>query len=244
MRATTRLIGALAGVAALAVAATPSAASPQFDQQVKAKYTTAKQKRAAGIRVNLSATDPGAQPAGNQPGVSRLTMRFAGARVNTRAGRRCTLPKARAESCPRRTRIGAGRALANLVGTNPSTGQVSVTQGIRQRVTAHLTRGGIYLVVKGVDLPTTAILKAKLSRRGVLKVNVARDLPRLPGGNKIVLTDFNVKVRKVARGKGKRRKALITTPRCAKNRRFKIVSSFVYDDSTRERVVTRQRCRR
>ncbi len=237
------LIGALVGALALALTAV-AVASPQFRQTADLKYSTSKAQRPAGISAELHATDPGAQPPGAQPGVRTLKMSFVGARANTRVGKICRLPKDQAESCPAGTRVGTGTASANLVGTDTVTGQPKVVRGLAQTVAAYHATGGFYFVVKGVTLPTTAILKAGLSRRGVLNVNVERDLPVIPGGNKIVLTDFQVKVKRVTTGRGARRKALITTPRCGRSKRFKITAAFRYTDGTSKTVTSRQRCRR
>lgn len=238
----THLIGVLAGALVLALSAV-AVASPQFKQTVSAKYTTSKAKQPAGLSVNLSATDPGAVPPGAQPGVKTVKITFSGAAVNFKAAKLCTQPKDRAESCPTNTRIGAGLAKANLVGTDPTTGQKKVTQNLGQKVTAYAVSGGLYLVVKGTTLPTTAILKATLSKKGALNVNVERDLPVIPGGNKIVLTDFAVKVKKVTKGSGKSRKAFITTPKCGKSKKFTIKSNFVYDDNSRKNITTTQKCK-
>lgn len=239
----THLIGALVGVLALALAAV-AVASPQFRQTADLKYSTGKALRPAGISAELHATDPGAQPPGAQPGVRTLRIRLVGARTDARVGRLCRLERDRAESCPARTRVGRGTATANLVGTDTATGQPKVVQGLAQTVVAFQTTGGFYFVVKGVTLPTTAILKARLSRFGLLRLNVERDLPVIPGGNKIVLTDFQVRVERVTRGRGARRRALIATPRCGRSRRFRIVSAFTYTDGSSRTVTSRQRCRR
>ena len=235
------LIGALVGVLALALSAI-AVASPQFKQTVDLEYSTKQAQQPAGVSAELHATDPGAQPAGNQPGVRTLKITFKGAKANTRVGKLCRLPKDQADRCPANTRVGTGTASANLVGTNPTTGQPNVTVGLAQNVAAYQTTGGFYFVVKGVDLPTTAILKATLSKRGALNVNVERDLPVIPGGNKIVLTDFTVKIKKVTTGRGARRKALITTPDCPRSRRFSVVAAFSYTDGSRKTLTSRQRC--
>jgi len=238
------LIGALVGALALAISAV-AVASPQFKQTVKAKYTTNKAKQPAGLSVNLSATDPGAVPPGAQPGVKTLKITFSGAAIDFKAAKQlCTLPKDQAESCPGASKIGSGTASANLVGTNATTGQKTVTQGLGQTVGAYAVSGGIYLIVKGTSLPTTAILKATLSKKGVLSVNVERDLPVIPGGNKIVLTDFAVKINKITKGKGKSRKEFITTPSCGKSKKFKIVSNFNYDDGSKKKITTTQKCKK
>lgn len=236
------LIGALVGVLALAISAV-AVASPQFKQTVKAKYTTSKAKQPAGLSVNLSATDPGAVPPGAQPGVKTVKITFSGAAIDFKATKLCKLPQDQAESCPSNTSIGSGTASANLVGTNAATGQKTVTQGLGQKVSAYAVSGGIYLIVKGTSLPTTAILKASLSKKGVLSVNVERDLPVIPGGNKIVLTDFAVKIKKITKGKGKSRKEFITTPKCPKSKKFTIKSNFNYDDGSRKNITTTQKCK-
>jgi hypothetical protein len=236
------LIGALVGALALALSAV-AVASPQFKQTVKAKYTTNKAQQPAGLNVNLSATDPGAQPPGAQPGVRTLKITFSGAKIDFSAAKLCTLTQDQAESCPANTKVGDGTASANLVGTNPTTGQKTVTQNLGQKVTAFTTKGGIYLIVKGTSLPTTAILKGSLSKKGVLSVNVERDLPVIPGGNKIVLTDFAVKIKKVVKGSGKKRKEFITTPKCPKSKKFTIKSSFNYDDGSKKNITTTQKCK-
>lgn len=235
------LIGVLVGALALAFAAV-AVASPQFKQTAKLKYTTKKAQKPAGVSAELHATDPGAVPAGAQPGVSTLSIAFAGAKANTKVGKLCKLPKDQAENCPGNTKVGTGTASANLVGTNSTTGQKTVVPGLKQTVAAYQTTGGFYFVVKGVTLPTTAILKATLSKKATLGVNVLRDLPVIPGGNKIVLTDFQVKIKKVTTGKGKKLKSLITTPKCGKSKKFKITAKFNYDDGTKKTVSSTQKC--
>jgi len=235
------LIGALVGALALAISAV-AVASPQFKQTVKASYTVKKAKQPAGLSVNLSATDPGAVPPGAQPGVKTVKLTFSGAAIDFKAVKLCTLPQDQAESCPPNTSIGSGTASANLVGTNATTGQKTVTQGLGQKVSAFAISGGIYLIVKGTSLPTTAILKASLSKKGVLSVNVERDLPVIPGGNKIVLTDFAVKIKKITKGSGKSRKEFITTPSCGKSKKYTIKSAFNYDDGSKKNITTTQKC--
>jgi hypothetical protein len=237
------LIGAMVGVLVLALAAV-AVASPQFKQTVDLKYTTKKAQQPAGVSAELHATDPGAVPAGNQPGVKTLKINFKGAKANTKVGKLCKLPKDQADRCKANTRVGTGNASANLVGTNPTTGQPNVVVGLAQKVSAYQTTGGFYFVVKGVDLPSTAILKATLSKKGVLAVNVERDLPPLPGGNKIVLTDFEVAIKKVTTGRGAKRKALITTPKCPKSKKFTVVAAFKYSDGTAKNVSSKQSCRK
>jgi hypothetical protein len=78
----------------------------------------------------------------------------------------------------------------------------------------------------------------------VLNVNVERDLPVIPGGNKIVLTDFAVKIKKITTGKGKKLKSFITTPKCGKSKKFTIKSSFNYDDGSKKSPTATQKCKK
>jgi hypothetical protein len=236
------LIGALVGALVLALAAV-AVASPQFKQTASLKYTTKKAQKPAGVSAELHATDPGAVPAGAQPGVRTLKINFKGSKANTKVGTLCKLPKDQADRCKANTKVGQGTASANLVGTNPTTGQPNVVVGLAQTVAAYQTTGGFYFVVKGVDLPSIAILKATLSKTGVLGVNVERDLPPLPGGNKIVLTDFEVAIKKVTTGRGSKQKALITTPKCPRSKKFSVVAAFKYSDGTAKTVTSKQACR-
>lgn len=241
------LLGAVVGVLGLAFAAV-AIASPQFKQTVKVKYTTTnKAKRATGLSLKFEATDPGAVPPGNQPGATKVVLKLRGARTNTRAGKRCTLSKSNAASCPSNTRVdvkGSGKASANIVGTNPTTGQTTVTGPINNTVKAFLKRGGLYVVVQNAALGVNVVLDTSLSKRGTLTANVARDVPTLPGGNKLVLTSFQVKVKKVTRRVSGKRIALLRTPRCGSSKKFKFTTSFNYDDGTSKTVRTSQRCRR
>jgi hypothetical protein len=235
------LIGAVVGVFVLALAAV-AVASPQFKQTASLKYTVKKAEKPAGVSAELHATDPGAVPTGNQPGVTTLKINFKGAKANTKVGKLCTKPKTEADRCPANTKVGDGTASANLVGTNSTTGQTQVTVGLAQTVDAYQTKGGFYFVVKGVTIQSTAILKATLSSKGVLSVNVARDVPPI-FGNKIVLTDFKVNIKKVTTGKGKKQKALITTPKCPKSKKFTVVADFKYTDGTSKKVTAKQACK-
>jgi hypothetical protein len=238
--------GAVAGVLALALAAV-AIATPQLKQTAKVNYTKTKGKVSAGVNATLSTSDPGAQPPGNQPGVDSVVVNLKGARTDTKAGKRCTLPKSQAAQCPRSTKVGSGSAKANVVGTNAS-GQTIVAQNVFGgfNVTAYLANKALYLVVtsKTPGGPVT-ILKANLSKRGKLTANVKRDTAgALPPPNKIVLTDFKLKTKRKAKGKGRKKRILIRTPKCGKSKRFTVVSSFKFDDGTSKRVTHKQRCRR
>jgi hypothetical protein len=245
------LVAAVVGVLALAVAAMAFAASPQYKQTGSLKYTKTKAAKSTAINVKLKATDPGATPQGNLPPVKTVTIKLAkGTKANPNAARAlCKLPKAEAPNCPKKSKIGSGKAKANLVGRDPNTGATVVnpsTRDLPNDVTAYAKKGGIYLVVKGTKLATTVVLDASLSKKGVIKVNVERDVPSLPGGNKIVLTEFSLKTKAYSKRKGNKRKKvhLITTPKKCTKKGWTNSARLVYEGEEPHTVKTKQKCKK
>jgi hypothetical protein len=241
------LLSAAVGVLGLVFAAV-AIASPQFTQTADLKYTKNKGKVVAGVVADIHSSDPGANPPGNLPGATKVVIKFKGSKVNTKAGKRCTKSKSQAATCPKSTKVGSGSAKANIVGTNPTTGQTAVSQDVFGgfKIAAYLTKGGFYFVItsKTPGGPVT-VLKATITKKGTLTANVARDTAgTLPPPNKIVLTSFKLKLKKVAKGRGKRRKMLFRTPKCGKSRKFTITSKFNYDDGTTKTVTSKQTCRK
>jgi hypothetical protein len=242
------LLTAAVGLLALAVASV-AIASPQLKQTVSAKYTTSKGKKPAGDAIKLSLKDPGAQPPGNLPSVQKVTLKLKGARVNSKAAKRCTLPKSQAINCPSNTQVSTGgpsknAATANIVGTNPSTGQTTVTGPVNNTVTAYNKSGGLFLVIKGTTLPTVVVLDTKLSKKGTLSANPARDVPTLPGGNRIVLLDLKTKIKKKTKRSHGKTISLLTTPKCGKSRKFKVTSKFTFSDGSVRKPTATQKCKR
>jgi hypothetical protein len=242
------LLTAAVGLLALAIASV-AIASPQLKQTVSAKYSTKKAKKAAGVTIKLNLSDPGAQPPGNLPSVQKVTLKLKGAKVNSKAAKRCTLPKSQAVNCPSNTQVSTGgasknAATANIVGTNPTTGQTTVTGPINNTVTAYNKSGGLFLVIKGTSLPTVVVLDTKLSKKGTLVANPGRDVPNLPGGNKIVLVSLKTKVKKKTKKSHGKTISLLTTPKCGKSKKFKVTSKFEFSDGTVLKPSATQKCRR
>jgi len=242
------LAGAAVGVLALVFAAV-AIASPQFKQTAAIKYSSNKGKKLAGIIADIEASDPGANPPGAQPGATKVVINLKGAKTDTKAGKQCKKPKLQAASCPAKTRIdvpGSGSAKANIVGTTPS-GQVIATQDVFGgfNIKAYLAKNAIYFVItsKTPGGPTT-ILKSSF-KHGKLTANVAKDTAgTIPAPNKIVLTSFKIKIKKVSSGHGKHKRLLIRTPKCGKSKHFTITSKFNYDDGTSKSVTSKQKCRK
>lgn len=234
------IIGALAAVLALALAAV-AAASPQFTQHAKVKLTKAKAGKSTGVFTNLRATDPG-EPGGKPKAASRIVIKLPrGTRINKRAARQCNLSDQEVieGKCPRRSLIGRGRAKANVWPLIPST-----TEDVR----AYASKRGIVLLLTDNEAdpaPAQAlVLHARVARRGLIVTRVP-ELQPLPG-QFAVLTDFRLRTKPVSRGRGKRQRHLITTPRrCNPRRGWVTTTVFTYaDGSPRDVIRNRQRCRR
>lgn len=234
------IIGVLVGVLALAFAAV-AAASPQFTQSAKVKLTKAKAGKSTGVLAKLRATDEG-EPGGKPKAASRIVIKLPrGTRVNTRAARQCNLSDQQVleGKCPRRSLIGRGRAKANVWPLIPST---------TEDVKAYASKRGIVLLLTDNEAdpnPAQAlVLHARVTKRGRITVNVP-ELQPLPG-QFAVLTDFALRTKPVSKGRGKRARHLITTPRrCNKRRGWVTTTIFNYaDGSARDVIRNRQRCRR
>ncbi|HEY1356751.1 MAG TPA: hypothetical protein VGF21_00450 [Thermoleophilaceae bacterium] len=233
------LLGAAVSVLALAFAAM-AFASPQFKQTDKVKYTKNKGKVSAGISTTLESTDPGAQPPGNQPAADKAVLKFKGAKVDSKGAPQCSSGKAQAAQCPSNSKVGTGSAEANIVGTNPTTGVTTVTPLHNLHVTAFNGKGKLYLLIK----ETGTLLKASLTKNGTLTTNVKRDTPPLPGGNKVVLTKFQLKTKAKSRKIHGKRHIMIRTPKCPKSKKWKISVAFTYSDGTSDKQTLTQKCKR
>lgn len=234
------LIGALAAVFALALAAVATA-SDQFTQSAKVQLTKKKAGKPVGVKVALKASDPG-EPGGKPKAASRIVIKLPrGTRVNTKAAKQCNLNDEAviAGKCPRKSLIGKGKAKANVAPLIPTT---------TEDVKAYAARNGIVLLLSdnaGDPNPgQTIVLRARVSKRGVITVKVP-ELQPVPGLF-AVLTDFNLRTKPVAKGKGKKRKALIQAPRrCNKKKGWVTTTIFNYaDNSARDVIRTKQACRR
>lgn len=233
------LAGALVAVLALAVTAV-AVASDQFTQSAKVTLTKSKTGKSVGVKAALRATDPG-EPGGKPKAASRIVIKLPrGTRIDKRAVAKCNLDdEAVVEGkCPRKSLIGRGKAKANVAPLIPET---------VEDVKAYASRQGLVLLLTDNEADPapgqTIVLRARASKRGVIKVNVP-ELQPLPGVF-AVLTDFTLKTKPKGKGKGKRRKNFITSPRkCNKRKGWVTTVVFTYADGSKRDVRrTKQRCR-
>lgn len=234
------LIGALVGALALVMAAV-AVASPQFTQTATTKLTKKKANKSTGVSVNFKATDAG-EPGGKPKAASKIVIKLAkGSRIDTRAASRCNLPDEQvvAGRCPAKSLIGTGTAKANAFPLIPST---------TEDVKAYNRKGGIVLLLSDNAADPapgqTIVLRAKATKKGVISVSVP-ELQPVPGLF-VVLTDFSLRTTPESKGKGKKRKNLITTPKtCKKAKGWTHTVTFTYaDGSPRDVRKTKQACRK
>jgi hypothetical protein len=238
----TKLIGAIIGVLALAFAAV-AVASPQFTQKATVKLSSGKAGKSVGTTANLVARDPGApnqKPAAAAKVVVKLPK---GTVANNKAVTQCNLTKAQIESgdkkCPKSSKVGKGTAKANVAPLIAST---------TEDITVFNRKGGLifYLTDNAKDPQPgqTFALFSKLSKKGVLTTNVP-PLEPLPN-TFAVLTDFKVTINKKSKGKGKKKINLLTAPKkCPKSKKFTSTVDFTYSDgSTKKGIKTTQACKK
>jgi hypothetical protein len=232
------LLVAGAGVLALVFAAV-ALGSPTLKQTAKVNYTKNKAKKSTGLFANFGADDPGATPPGNFPGADKVVIKFKGAKVDTNAAPQCKLSQLPA--CPSKTKIGSGTATANIVGTNPTTGQTTVTPYPGTlHITAFNAKGRLFLVIK----ETGTVLKPKFSKKGTLVADVKGDVPPLPGGNKVILKTFKVKTKPKSRKIKGKKHILFRTPKCPKSKKWKVSVKFTYADGDTRSFNLKQKCTR
>lgn len=239
-------LGALVAVVALAVAAV-ALASPQLTQTADVKLSSGKVGKSVGVNATLTTDDPGAEPQGNFPAVTKVVLKLpAGTRTNSNADQQCNLSSTDVQNnkCPANTIVGTGSILANvyLGGSDPA------IQDVPGTVTAYNRRNGLAFRVVSqatTSLPSVTIpILATLTRTGVLTTNVPILHPAGPQ-SKVILTKFAVNIRKKSRfvGRGRRRHKinLVTSPRTCRGT-WKTVSDFTYDDGSTRHVESTASC--
>jgi hypothetical protein len=237
------------GALALAVAAV-ALASPQFQQTANIKLSTAKTNKSAGVNANLAATDPGAQPPGNIKPATKVTITLpGGTKTDTTAVKTlCTDAQLNSFTCPAASKIGGGTATANAVAANGTV----LASNVQNTVTAFAMKSAVGFIIQGQTLQVTLPLKSQLTKSGKLTTDLTKVPSPIPGG-RVVLTSFNVKLNKksrtVGKGKKKKTKTLVKTPKKCPKAGWKTKAVFEYattntdPTTTTATVTTKQKCK-
>jgi hypothetical protein len=215
-------------------------ASDQFTQSAKVNLTSKKTGKSVGVKAALRATDPG-EEGGKPKAAKKIVIKLPkGTRIDKRAVAQCNLADEDviAGKCKRKSLIGTGKAKANVAPLIATT---------TEDVKAYASRQGLVLLLTDNERDPapaqTIVLRAKATKKGVIKVNVP-ELQPLPGVF-AVLTDFSLKTKPKGKGKGKKRKNFITSPqKCNTRKGWVSTVTFTYVDGSKKDVrKTKQKCR-
>ena len=225
----------LLGVA-LAALATGGLALAAFTQTAATRLTAVRAGQSTGIVADVHASDPAAL-GGKPRSVRQLTITFP---VGTRfdldtplvSDCRVSLRRLAAEfgpSCPGRSRIGRGTAVANIAPFTPATVTETVSVYVRG------SRRAILIVKPKLPGAPTEIMNVAAAGR-----RLTVDVPRLIWGKLIdvVLVSLKLDVPRLGTGSS----ALITAGRCTDGR-FAIAQRFRYADRGVVDVASFSACR-
>jgi hypothetical protein len=258
-------VGALVGALALAVAAVAFGATTQnYDQ----RFTKKTKKTSTGTSVVLSSEDTENSEKNFQPDALRqLDLLFPrGTHVDPRATRKCKasdteLEQQGPDACPNKSSIGTGDASAKL--PSPTTPDGRPLPDPQVVVEAFNAPGGLVLHLQPSigGQPTNAIIlrprwRGRLKGRPILRTNIpancyppaTRDADGVcrksdgSQGDEIILNSFKLNTLAKSKGKGKKRRHLIRTPRkCGGEWTF--TGKFTFASGDKQTLRYKDRCR-
>jgi hypothetical protein len=232
------LIGALAGVVVLAVAAVAYAATQTTYSQ---SYTTNKAGKSAGTHFDTTSIDPDNQEENQQPAKTRkLVIGFpAGTKIDQGVKPYCAnLDESSNDPCPKNTKIGSGSAEVRL--------KFPGSQPIPAKVTAYNRKKGLWLyVVPSVSGQAPVVIKPTF--KGLKLITVLTPLCVLNDcatNGEAVLTKFHLDTKPFKKGKGKKTRYFIKTPKACPSAGWKFTADFTYDDGTTKHLEDLQKCKK
>jgi hypothetical protein len=213
------LVGVIAGVVMLAVAAIAMATTTQtFDQ----KYSTKTTNKSTGTKFSTTSTEDENAANNHQPKSTReFDITFpAGSKIDYKAAPVCAnLDESADDPCPKNTKVGSGHAKVLLTFGPP----------IDALVTAYNRKGGLFLFVEP-QAPNQAPVVLKPVYKGLtLKTATPPNCVASTNENghcvdgsgnpgfEAVLTEFDLTTKAITKGKGKKQKTYLKTPpKCPK----------------------------
>jgi hypothetical protein len=259
-------VGAVIGVLSLAVAAVALGATTQRFKQTFTKQTP---NTSTGIAVDLSSSNPENTEKNGQPEALRqLDLKFAkGTDVNPAAVAKCgasnvELEQQGADACPDKSSIGTGSATAKFA--SPTTPDGRPLPDPQVVVEAFNARGGLVLHLQpsiGGQPSNPIILRPRwrgdLTGSPTLRTTIppnceppaARDANGVcrksdgSEGNEIILNSFKLNTLAKSKGKGKRKKNLIETPRKCRGA-WTFTGVFRFADGSTQTLKSKDACRR
>jgi hypothetical protein len=238
------LIGVLAGVLALAVAAVAIAETKQTFEQ---KYTAAKPNKSTGTSFKTTSSEDGNAEKNHQPKATRqFNITFpAGSKVDTSAAPQCKdIDESADDPCPKNTTVGSGHAQVVL----PYPGFPTIIAD----VTAYNRKNGLFLYVQAPG-QSPVYLKPKFSGltlktatppNCIASTNQNGHCVNNDGseGVEAVLTEFDLKTKAVTKGKGKKKKTFLKTPPKCTKAGWTFKASITYDDGSKATPKSTQKC--
>ena len=251
------ILGALAGVLTLAMAAVAIAATETSGTTVQnydQKYSTKKPSTATGTTFSTSSSDD-QNPRNKQPKrVADFDITFPkGSKIDSKAVPQCKADEndfAEADNpdsaCPKGSKIGSGRVAARL----PFSGTADLTGTVR----AYNANKGLLLLVT-IESPgaaQTLLLKPKW--RGLkLMTDVPHTClpPNQPSNGcrdangqeqSVILTNFELTTKVASSGKGSKKKTLITSPKTCPAGGWPFQADIGYGDGSKLRIKTASAC--
>jgi hypothetical protein len=240
------LIGALAGVVVLAVAAIAMADTTQTFEQ---KYTASKPGKSTGTAFKTTSSEDNNPEKNNQPKATRqFNIKFPpGSKIDYTAAPVCkNLDESANEVCPKNTKVGSGHATVLL----PYPGTVPIDAD----VTAYNRKKGLFLyVVPNFPNQAPVVLKPKyvgLTLKTATPPNCIAstnqnghcvDSSGNPGAE-AVLTEFDLKTKAITKGKGKKKKTYLKTPSKCTKAGWTFKADITYDDGSSVHPAFTQKC--
>ena len=240
------LVGVIAGALMLAVAAIAMAETTQTFTQ---KYTSKKTNKSVGTDFATSSSESGNDANNHQPKSTRqFNITFpAGSKVDTSAAPQCkNLDESAEKPCPDNTKVGSGHAQVLL----PFNG----TAPIEALVTAYNRKGGLFLFVVP-QAPGQAPVVLKPTFKGLtLKTATPPNCVASTNQNghcvdgsgnpgvEAVLTEFDLKTKAATKGKGKKQKTYLRTPKTCPKAGWTFKAKITYADGSTAAPQSTQKC--
>jgi hypothetical protein len=228
-------------VAAVALATTTTT----FEQ----KYTSSKPGKSTGTSFKTTSSEDNNPEKNNQPKSTReFDIKFpAGTKIDYTAAPVCkNLDESSNDVCPKNTKIGTGHAKVLL----PYPGFVPIDAD----VTAYNRKKGLWLyVVPNFPNQAPVVLKPKYvgltlktatPPNCIASTNQNGHCVNSDGseGAEAVLTEFDLKTKPIAKGKGKKRKVYLQTPKKCTKAGWTFKASITYDDGSSVHPSFTQKC--
>jgi hypothetical protein len=250
-------LGALVGVLTLAMAAVAMAASEQSGNTVQnydQSYSSKKTKTSVGTTFGTSSTDE-TNPRNKQPKrVTNFDITFPrSSKINNKAIPQCKADQndfANApdpdDACPKGSKIGTGEVAART----PFNGVADFTG----EVFAYNANKGLLLFVNITTANQTLLLKPKF--RGLkLLTSVPHTCipPNTPQNDckdaqgvsqEAILTNFELKTKAMSKGKGRKKKSLITSPSSCPKGSWPFQANIKYADGSRVTIKDTSACKK